>query len=669
MATVSSSNPFAEGVERFCSGLVLSDDKFEEMSAQAARDLRENKAAYFRRVMMMAALGYGYITLIVGSMVAFVVAIAIAMWNGHLFHIAMLKILLVFAIFVFGMVRALWIKTPPPVGIKVERNEAPALFQLIDKFKSELNTTVDVVLINDDFNAYVTQIPRLGFLGMHTNYLVLGLPLMAALNANQFSAVLAHELGHLSGNHSKRAAWVYGLRARWSQLLLTMRQDSPVAFAVFYVFFSWLAPRFNAYTMAMARAQELDADKDAQRIAGEGNMASSLVLVRLKGRYLDEVVWTDVARKAIDRPAPVERVYESITESLRGLPLENHKAEDWLKRALKEKGSGMDTHPSLCERLDASKCLHEYEEVSPELLEHLKRPIPQGETAAEVFLGKAFQKYIDELSAQWHESITGFWTDKHDFFKTAKKELAQLEQKEASEGLSIEELKEKAYYVNEMDGFEACRPIFEQMLEKFPDDPSANYTVGTMLLDEGNEDGIPLLEKAMSMRLSLVSDCVSKISLFLEERGRKAEADKYESKLSEFKSESERAEKERNGVHANDELLPHELGESWIDFMNQVFPLMTSVQAAYVARKHVNYFPDYPYLVLALDVKGSGEDKLAIARWVIANLSLPHAFCVITFDGDTKKLKEKILKVENSQVYDKKFPRVKAAESPQDVSQ
>jgi hypothetical protein len=164
----------------------------------------------------------------------------------------------------------------------------------------------------------------------------------------------------------------------------------------------------------------------------------------------------------------------------------------------------------------------------------------------------------------------------------------------------------------------------------------------------------------MSLRMSLVSDCVIRISKFLEERGRKPEADKYESKLAEFKNESERAQKERNGVNGNDELLPHELAESWIDFMNEVFPHFPAVEAAYVVRKQVHYFTDYPYLVLALDAKGSGDEMVVLARWLIDNLNLPHAFCVITFDRDAKKLKQKVLAVENSQVYDKKFPRVKA---------
>jgi Zn-dependent protease with chaperone function len=656
LATISSSNPFAEGVERFCSKLILSDERFEALSQQAARDLKENRAAYFQRVMLMAALGYGYILSVISLMIWGVVAITVAMFQNHYLHIGFLKILLLLGLFAYGMLRSLWLKSPPPEGIKVTREDAPALFELIDKFKTELNTKVDVVMVNDDFNAFVTQIPRLGFLGLHTNYLVLGLPLMAALNANQFSAVLAHELGHLSGNHSKRAAWVYGLRARWSSLLINMRQESPLAFAIFYVFFSWLAPRFNAYTMALARAQELDADKDAERIAGSGNVASSLVLVRLKGRYLDEV-WTSVTRKAIDSPTPVEGIYNEVTESMRSLPVENVKAQDWLKKALAERGSGMDTHPPLCERLGARGCLHDYQEISDQLLNNLKEPIPKGETAAEVFLGSALPKYINQLSEQWHKNVTAFWTDKFEFFKTAKERLAELDRKAESEELSLEDMKEKAYYISEMQGMEGCRPLLEEILQKFPDDPLANYTVGVTLLDEGNEEGVALLEKAMDARLSMVSQCVAALTTYLEPRGRVGEVAKYDGKMAEFRQASERAEKERNGVNGKDALKPHSVSEAWIDVINLVMPHFKNVEYAYLVEKEVQTFPEYPYLVLAIDTKGSGEEKLELARWLIGNLQLPDPFCVITFDRDTKKLKENILKIKNSMVYSKYAPR------------
>lgn len=56
------------------------------------------------------------------------------------------------------------------------------------------------------------QHARLGVLGWHVNYLILGLPLMQAVSPEQFRAIVAHELGHLSRNHSRFAGWIYRVR-------------------------------------------------------------------------------------------------------------------------------------------------------------------------------------------------------------------------------------------------------------------------------------------------------------------------------------------------------------------------------------------------------------------------------------------------------------------------
>jgi len=652
MATVHSTNPFAEGVERFCSGLILSDEKFEAMSKQAAIDLRENKAAYFQRVIAMALLGYGYIALIVAIGVGGLLYIGYFAWQSHHMNIGVVKVMIVLAIVEFGMMRALWIKYPPPEGVKVSREEAPELYSLIDKFKSELNTRVDHVLVNDEFNAFVTQIPRFGFLGFHQNYLVLGLPLMAALNADQFKGVLAHELGHLSGNHSKSSAWVYGLRARWSQLLTQMRHESPFIFAIFYVFFSWLAPRFNAYTMAMARAHELDADRDAERIAGGGHIGSALVLVRLKGRYLNDKLWAKILRLAADNEAPPRNVYSEIVGTMGGLPIESDKAKDWLLQVLAEKGSGVDTHPPLSERLSARNCLAPYENASDELMAELQKPLELGQSSAEVFLASALPSVIKNLSDSWYESVKPYWSDKHEFFKHAKERLAEFETKAKEEPLKLEEMKEKAYYISEMVGVEGCRPVLEEILTQFPGDPMANYTVGALLLDEGKDEGIELLEKAMAGRVSLISDCCERLERYFAARGRADEVKKYDGKLAEFRNEQERAQKERQGVNARDTLVPHELSVTWLEYIANVLPHFPKVQNAYLVQKQVNYFPEYPYLVLALDTKCSAEENLELARWLLANLELPDQFCVITFDGHTKSLKEMILKTDKSKIYE-----------------
>jgi Zn-dependent protease with chaperone function len=111
--------------------------------------------------------------------------------------------------FLLVMVRALWVHLQPPKGWMLTRADAPDLFQLLDRLRKELQTPpIHVVLVTPEFNAAVSEIPRLGLFGWHRNYLLLGLPLLQVLTREQFTAVLAHELGHLSHGHARSSNWI-----------------------------------------------------------------------------------------------------------------------------------------------------------------------------------------------------------------------------------------------------------------------------------------------------------------------------------------------------------------------------------------------------------------------------------------------------------------------------
>jgi len=42
---------------------------------------------------------------------------------------------------------------------------------------------------------------------------------MLVLTKDQFLAVIAHELGHLSGHHSRFNAWIYRVRITWWRIM------------------------------------------------------------------------------------------------------------------------------------------------------------------------------------------------------------------------------------------------------------------------------------------------------------------------------------------------------------------------------------------------------------------------------------------------------------------
>lgn len=180
----------------------MTAEKFEALVFRLERNAARDPKGYRTRVFLLAALGYAFILLVlagviglVGLIVWFVVA------SGRL-NVAGIKIVLVLGVFAFVIARALWVQFEAPEGIALRRSDAPALFAMIDELQAALKAPrFHHVLLTDDLNAAVAQRPRLGVLGWQTNCLLVGLPLMQALGADQFRAVLAHEMGHLSGAH------------------------------------------------------------------------------------------------------------------------------------------------------------------------------------------------------------------------------------------------------------------------------------------------------------------------------------------------------------------------------------------------------------------------------------------------------------------------------------
>jgi Zn-dependent protease with chaperone function len=188
--------------------------EFEDLISRMERIAIERPAAYRRRVFCLAALGYGYLAFVVATLLVLSVLSIMSLAYLKAFGI---KLVLVVGALLWAVLRALWVKQEAPDGESVTAADAPHLFDMLRELQQRLQTPpIHEVLLIPDFNAAVTQVPRLGLFGWHRNYLLLGLPLMKGLNVEQFKAVLAHELGHLSRGHARAANWIYRMRAIWT---------------------------------------------------------------------------------------------------------------------------------------------------------------------------------------------------------------------------------------------------------------------------------------------------------------------------------------------------------------------------------------------------------------------------------------------------------------------
>ncbi len=204
-------------------------DEFEGLVRQLEAESENRPAAFRTKVVLLSVSAY---VLLFASLV---VIIAAAYWGisyAHAHHKT--RMLIIFSIFALLMVpvfyvviRMFFMRLSPPEGRAITRADAPRLFEVIDKMRKKLKgPPTHHVLIFDEYNAAIMQLPRFGLFGGHTNYLLLGLPYLLGVTPKEMLATVAHEYGHLCGDHGKMGAWIYRQRRT---LLALYRQVSEMA--------------------------------------------------------------------------------------------------------------------------------------------------------------------------------------------------------------------------------------------------------------------------------------------------------------------------------------------------------------------------------------------------------------------------------------------------------
>jgi Zn-dependent protease with chaperone function len=362
---------------------------FEALIARMEALAIGNPAAYRRRVLALALLGY-------------VVAAA--------------PLLLV--------LRSLRIKMEPPAGERLTRAMSPELFRMIDGLRQRLRTPpLDNVLLTPEFNAGVMQVPRLGLFGWHRSYLFIGLPLMKSLTVEQFQAVLAHELGHLARGHARAGNWIYRLRLIWQRLEAAFAASPHWGAGAIRAFFRWYIPRFSGTSFPLARANEYEADAAAARLTSARSAAQALTAVSIVGSYLSERYWPKIHSAARELPQPAFAPYsEFMATAIQAVPADELRT--WQDTALAATTSYQDTHPSLTDRLQAMGAQAEF---AP----------PLAGNSAEALLGAERARLERAFDAQWRERVAESWRQVHEKHQRLIGRAAQLQPGTGAQPVSV----------------------------------------------------------------------------------------------------------------------------------------------------------------------------------------------------------------------------------------
>lgn len=574
----------------------------------------------------MAVLGYvAIVALLAGAVMGLLWGLG-QIAHGHL---RSWKVLLVLACgsLLLSLVRSLWLRSREPDGLPVSNLEAPRLFELIEQVRRKVGAPrPDRVLIDGALNASVVQQPRLGLLGWHRNTLILGLPLLMALETRQLAAVLAHEFGHLRGAHGKLGAWVYRTRRAWVRLAES-RARAPAAFALADLapafFFRHFFPRFNARAFVLSRRQEYEADRVAHEVVGREAAASGLLAIELQARYLREQFWPSVWRHAAHLPTPEkERPFRAMQQALK-TALTHRQAQPWLKEALKRLPDLADTHPSLRDRL-------EFADVAP------RPPLPAPVSAAEALLREALPDWLTRMDRQWRGRSTEAWRARHRFAQ-AQRQMAEELQAALNEGpLDPDDHLLWARAALRIEGEAAEVTVLRRMLRDHPTHLGARYELGRTLIEADdrqlNEEGATLLRGvAEGGNHPWALPAAQAIEAWLQARERYDELKTWRAALARIEQRTQATWDALHDFEAEPVLEPHGLGRRTLRPLEDLLRGESAAGRAWLVRRVVPDAPDWRFALLLVErsrVLGQ-PDELSWWSELHDRIDLPCPFMVI----------------------------------------
>jgi Zn-dependent protease with chaperone function len=461
----------------------MEQQEFDDIVRRTEQLARDNPRAYRLRVIALASLGFGYLTLVLFGLLVAIGALGYLTFHGG--GVLAGKLGLGVLLLVGVILRAFWVRFDPPKGQVLSRTNAPKLFGVIDDVIRRTGAPkLSKVLLIPHLNAAIQQRPRFGPIFGYRNYLLIGLPMLDAVSEEEFGAILAHECGHLSRSHGKVTAWVYRLRATWGQLAAALEAKRHWARALFLPFFHWYAPRFAAYSFVMARQREYEADRIAVATTSAAVSASALLRTAFAAQWLDERFWPAVSKRPEGSAQPdIDPYTDMRTELHHGFATQD--CDRWLAAALSRDTGTSDTHPSLRDRLQALG-------VSPTSV----LP-PVAKSAALVLLADRRAAFAAELNAQWRRDVADRWKSEHAARVERRNRREVLTEQAASATLTVEEQLELAQLYQANDDAARAQPLLETVIASRPDCADAHAYLGALLAERDDPTAITHLQLAI----------------------------------------------------------------------------------------------------------------------------------------------------------------------------
>lgn len=561
------------------------NEEFEAYVHRLETQAQRDPAAYRKRIVGWIALGYGFIALLLLGTVALLALVASAMISGR-FSGGLIKVAIILLAFAGTLLRSLWITVTEPEGVPLTRDDAPQLFEMVERLRQTTGAPAfSKLLLTTEYNAAAAQLPRLGILGWPKNYLIVGLPLMQALSPQEFESVIAHELGHLRSGHAHFGSKVYRIFETWERLAESGK-------GMLASFAHWYLPHLNAYTFPLRRQDEYEADKIAAEAVGARVAADALCAGRVRSSLLTKNLWEPLQKRLSQESEAPRHIFLEQGRILRQESSDPTTDARTLRIALLEDTTFVNSHPALKDRLAA-------------LGEEARVPEKPTRSAAEAFFGNNLARLTEILDGIWYRSASVGWRKGHEEALAARNKFDVLVTRRGNGAVfTDEEAYEYASGVEEYESEDAALPHYRALFASEKVGNQARFDVGRILIERDEPEGAALLEE-LSQRWPLATGAAMRLLRNYHKRvGDEDAARQAYTRALRHADQVQDWNQERSQLTSKDTLIAHGLSAEKVVELRETLAQFEDLGKAYLVQKQVvNFAEDTEFLILVVQLK------------------------------------------------------------------
>ncbi len=615
------------------------EDEYFKQRINYLENKYKNKPAALRNLTVLLAV-LGYIVMFAMVVAVALAGVVLALAINNFFGVGYYSIIAAVPFTVFAF-KLLWPFIRPSGGdrgVRLTPQDAPRLFGLLRKIeKRAKGHKFQRVFVDMEMNASVSRSGgMLGLFGFGPVTINLGLPLMQALSVNQLAGVIAHEYGHVAGNHNALAHWVYRIRKSWIGIGEKMHSEEMWHILQLAKIYNVFIKRFKIYSFVLSRQCEYEADEFAAKIAGAKNISEALVAIEFKSKHLHADFWDKIWKLIGESSKPCGRPYSSMTEFFRDCDV-----DDDVKSIKNIEANFDSTHPALPKRISS---------IGVEL----QKNKTIDETSAHKLLGSLETQLKILFDDAWVKQNMRKWHARHTKHQSALNFIQNSNMKALSTSDLIKYISAAQTIDDEGEVIFACR----ELLEREPDNSSAKVSLlGYELLHENKDLNLVKLDELVGAHPEHIAQASSFAIKYLTKHKRHKEVKVHQYRLDDWNYKNEAAEAERSTIFTDDKFAYHSMNQKYIGMVKAILSHNKIVKKAWLVRKQVHYFKDIrPLFVLFL---GHGwfasKHKQATIKQIekeLLNAGL-SSFVEVFWVDDFKSLKTKVNKVQGSLVYKK----------------